>query len=36
MKEKIGTFLEGERKRLCSMSDAIFDRPEMAFKEAFA
>lgn len=36
MKEKIGAFLEGERDRLCSMSDEIFDRPEMAFQEVFA
>ena len=36
MKEEIGLLLEKERERLCSMSDAIFDRPEMAFEEVFA
>ena len=36
MKEEIGLLLEKERERLCSMSDAIFDRPEIAFEEVFA
>lgn len=36
MKEEIGLLLEKERERLCSMSDKIFDRPEMAFQEVFA
>ena len=35
MKEEIGLLLEKERERLCSMSDAIFDRPEMAFEDVF-
>ena len=30
MKEEIGLLLEKERERLCSMSDAIFDRPEIS------
>lgn len=36
MKEEIGLLLEKERERLFSMSDAIFDQPEMAFEEVFA